>query len=171
MWQFTGKQRPSFALPPGEGQESVWDYPRPPVCVKDSRKIVVACGTTTIAETTHAIRVLETASPPTVYLPPQDVDLACLRRESGSSFCEWKGQATYWSVVTADAEIKNAGWSYDNPTAAFQEIAGYLSFYPALLACTIDGETVRPQPGEFYGGWVTNEIVGPCKGQPGTSGW
>ena len=171
MWHFTGKQRPEFALPPEEGQESVWDYPRPPVCVRDQRRVIVKAGNLVIADTTRAVRVLETASPPTFYLPPDNVDQSLLRCESGSSYCEWKGAASYYSVVTPDSEFQNAGWSYATPSSAFADLAGYFSFYPALLSCTVDGETVQPQGGSFYGGWVTAEIVGPWKGQPGTGGW
>ena len=171
MWKFTGTERPSFAELPRPGQESVWDYPRPPQCVADSRTVIVKLGDQAIARSNQAVRVLETASPPTFYIPPSDVDFKLLTLGVGRSFCEWKGAATYWSVAVEGQLIKNAGWSYQNPTRAFATIAGYVSFYPALLNCTVDGEAVRPQPGEFYGGWVTNEIVGPFKGEPGTGGW
>ncbi len=171
MWQFTGRQRPSFAIEPGPSQESVWDYPRPPSIVRDAREITVRCGEIEIARTSAALRVLETASPPTVYLPPGDVNMVVLSQSMGNSLCEWKGQATYWSVVLGDKQLKNVGWSYDNPTKAFQSIQGYLSFYPAQLACFVGNELVRPQPGGFYGGWVTDEIIGPYKGEPGTRGW
>ena len=124
-----------------------------------------------IAKTTEAIRVLETASPPTFYLPASDVNFSVLSQATGSSFCEWKGAATYWSLTVNGQAIKNVGWSYESPSQSFQSIKGYLSFYPALVNCTVDGEPVRPQPGGFYGGWVTSEIVGPVKGEPGTSGW
>ena len=171
MWQFTGRSRPSFAIVPNDNQESVWDYPRPPACVLDSREIVVSHGDDLIAKTNRAYRILETASPPTFYLPPDDINLQMLTRSSGSSFCEWKGVATYWSLTSAGTAGLNAGWSYQSPTAAYAMIKDYLSFYPAKLQCTVDGEIVRPQPGGFYGGWVTDEIIGPYKGDPGTSGW
>ena len=171
MWKFTGSDRPEFAIEPGPGQESVWDYPRPPICVEDPREVRVCLGDLVIAQTTAAIRVLETASPPTFYLPAGDVNLKLLRRGNGSSFCEWKGAATYWSLENDGTVIANVGWSYPNPTAAFANIAGHLSFYPAHLECYVDGQRVRPQDGGFYGGWVTDEIIGPWKGQSGTGGW
>ncbi|HBE71294.1 MAG TPA: hypothetical protein DDW52_24365 [Planctomycetaceae bacterium] len=171
MWHYTGKHRPEFAEIPQAGQESVWDYPRPPKIVHDNREIVVQVDGQEIARTTSGVRVLETASPPTVYLPRQDVAIDRLERASAGSFCEWKGRATYWTIRTGATVLPNAAWSYENPSNAFSAIVGYLSFYPALLECTIAGEIVRPQPGGFYGGWVTNEIVGPYKGTPGTTGW
>ena len=171
MWKFTGRHRPSFATVPADGQESVWDYPRPPILQPDCREVAVFFGELQIARTKSAIRVLETASPPTVYIPREDVHLELLTQSIGNSYCEWKGQATYWSIETAGKTIKNVGWSYERPTDRFQPICGFLSFYPALVDCRIDGEKVRPQPGGFYGGWVTNEIVGPYKGEPGTNGW
>ncbi len=171
MWNFTGRERPGFAIEPGPGQESVWDYPRPPIFVEDNREVSVRLGNLVVAQTSAAIRVLETASPPTFYLPLGDVNVNLLRRGNGSSFCEWKGAATYWSLEHGGEVIENVGWSYASPTTAFAKIQGHLSFYPALLECYVDGERVRPQIGGFYGGWVTNEIVGPYKGQPGTAGW
>jgi uncharacterized protein (DUF427 family) len=171
MWKFTGKQRPDFAIEPGEGQESVWDYPRPPICVEDAREVLVRFGGCVISRTSNAIRVLETASPPTFYIPPADIDFDVLQRTAGNSYCEWKGAATYWSLVVGDTTVKNVGWSYESPTSRFGEIKSYLSFYPAKVECTVNGEQVRPQPGGFYGGWVTNEIIGPYKGEPGTGGW
>jgi uncharacterized protein (DUF427 family) len=171
MWQFTGKRRPDFAIEPGEGQESVWDYPRPPICVADSREVVVRYHDLLIAKTFEAVRILETASPPTIYIPPADIAFEFLDRASGSSFCEWKGAATYWSLTTGNQELKNVGWSYETPSQRFLAIANYLSFYPAKLTCNVDGELVRGQPGGFYGGWVTDEIIGPYKGESGTGGW
>lgn len=171
MWKYTGNERPPFADEPKEGEESVWDYPRPPVTDSDSRHIVVQAGGKTIAETKRAIRVLETASPPTFYIPPDDVNSELLEKASGTSFCEWKGQATYWDVIVDGEKAAKAAWSYHNPSDRFKEIDGYFSFYPALVDCYVDGEKVIPQPGGFYGGWVTPEIVGPMKGEPGTGGW
>lgn len=171
MWHFTGNQRPDFALKPEEGQESVWDYPRPPICVADSREVIVRYGELVIALSTRTMRVLETASPPTFYIPPADVNFDLLKKTAGSSFCEWKGAATYWSLATGEATIKDIGWSYELPSNRFASIQHYVSFYPAKLGCTVAGETVRPQPGGFYGGWVTDEIIGPYKGESGTSGW
>lgn len=171
MWQFNGNRRPGFAVTPQEGQESVWDYPRPPICDADEREVEVQFDGSLIARTNQAIRILETASPPTFYLPQSDIDLDLLTPTSGSSFCEWKGAATYWSLVVNGIQIRDVGWSYESPATRFESIRGYLSFYPAKLECTVAGERVRPQPGGFYGGWVTDEIIGPYKGEPGTGGW
>jgi uncharacterized protein (DUF427 family) len=168
-WANTGAARPAFAHEPGPGQESVWDYPRPPAIVPDRRTVVVGDPGDPIADSTRAIRVLETASPPTFYLPADDVRTDRLVRADGRSFCEWKGQARYWAI--ADAPGTTVGWDYPEPFGEFSAIAGYFSFYPALVECRVDGELVRAQPGGFYGGWVTDEIVGPYKGEPGTGGW
>lgn len=172
MWTWTGRARPPFAIEPGPGQESVWDYPRPPRPASDPRRVMVHAGNACIADTTRAVRVLETASPPTFYLPPQDIDLDRLRPAPGGSHCEWKGRAVYWSARDDDGQwLEAVGWSYPDPAPAFASITGWLSFYPARLRCTVAGERVRPQPGGFYGGWLTDEIVGPVKGAPGTGHW
>ncbi|TVR27368.1 MAG: DUF427 domain-containing protein [Balneolaceae bacterium] len=171
MWKYTGKSRPPFAEPVRDGQESVWDYPRPPVTSPDSRKILVKLNGRVLAESNSVVRVLETASPPSFYIPPDDVNRELLQKASGSSFCEWKGSATYWDVHAGNQIIQKAGWSYHNPSERFAAIDGYFSFYPALVNCFVDGEQVVPQPGGFYGGWITSEIVGPVKGGPGTGGW
>ena len=171
MWQFTGQNRPSFAAQPNSGEESVWDYPRPPICVDDEREVCVQFGDLVVAQSKNTIRILETASPPTFYIPPADVDFELLVQTAGSSFCEWKGSATYWSLNANGQRLSNVGWSYESPSQRFAAIKGFLSFYPAKMQCRVAGETVRPQPGGFYGGWVTDEIVGPYKGEPGTGGW
>ncbi len=171
MWRFSGKRRPVFAIEPGPGQESVWDYPRPPVCVNDSREITVRHNDLVIARTFQAIRVLETASPPTYYLPRSAVNLELLVPFPGSTFCEWKGIATYWSLQTDLLQIDNVGWSYETPSARFGAIKSFLAFYPGKLNCKVSDELVRPQDGDFYGGWVTDEIVGPFKGSLRTRGW
>ena len=170
QWANTGRSRPDFARIPGPGQESVWDYPRPPQLVADAREVVVRLGEHTLAQTRRAQRVLETASPPTFYLPPEDVDVPCLVPSGRGSVCEWKGAAQYWSVRGAD-ETANAIWTYPDPFPGFEPIAGWFAFYPARFACFVAGERVTPQPGGFYGGWVTSEIVGPMKGEPGTGHW
>lgn len=170
MWQYTGQQRPSFAEEPGPGQESVWDYPRPPVLVTADSLVEVFNGEVLIASTRNALRVLETASPPTYYLPPAAVDWSQLVRTSDHSYCEWKGEATYWRLAQT-TEQRPVAWSYENPSRRFAAIDGHVSFYPRRVACFVDGERVRPQPGEFYGGWVTDQIVGPFKGEPGTGHW
>ncbi len=168
-WTNTGQARPSFAVEPGPGQESVWDYPRPPALVDDGRLVVVGDPDDPLASTRGALRVLETASPPTFYLPPADVKRDRLTPVAGSSMCEWKGQARYWANVDRPDEV--IAWDYPDPFGEFARLAGYVSFYPGRVRCTVDGEVVRPQPGGFYGGWITDEIVGPVKGEPGTGGW
>jgi uncharacterized protein (DUF427 family) len=170
-WEHRGQRRPAFAIEPGPGQESVWDYPRPPRLVADRRWVEVRVGEVVLAQSSQAIRVLETASPPTFYLPRADVRMELLRRATGHSYCEWKGLATYFDAIADGQIIERAAWSYEVPTPEFAAISGYLSFYPGRVACTVDSERVRPQPGAFYGGWVTDEIVGPYKGEAGTGGW
>lgn len=170
MWQFRGQQRPPFALEPGPGRESVWDYPRPPRLESDRRRVEVRSGAILLAATTRSYRVLETASPPTYYVPPADVDWGRLLDLPNHSFCEWKGTARYWALAGGRTSLAVA-WAYPEPTPAFEAIRGYVSFYPGAVECYLDGERVQPQGGGFYGGWVTSEIVGPFKGEPGTGGW
>jgi len=164
-WEYRGQKRPSFAVEPKEGEESVWDYPRPPVIENDEREVVVMFDEHQIAKTTHAKRVLETASPPTFYIPPEDVDTAYLTRSNNSSRCEWKGEATYWHLKTDQRTINNAAWTYQQPFDEFKELEGYFAFYPGKLNCYVDSKSVKAQPGGFYGGWITPEIVGPVKGE------
>ena len=172
MWKHIGRSRPPFAIEPAPGQESAWDYPRPPVIADDPREIVVAAHGVEIARTRRAKRVLETASPPTFYLPPEDVRIDLLHRATGRSFCEWKGAAAYWShVLPDDTRLDSCAWSYETPTSSFASIRSYLSFYPGRVECAVDGVRVQPQPGGFYGGWITPDVVGPFKGEPGTEGW
>lgn len=164
-----GKRR---RIEPGPGQESVWDYPRPPRVEDTPQRIRVIFNGEVIADTTRAKRVLETASPPTYYIPPEDVQMARLTPAHGQTWCEWKGQASYFDVVVGERVSARAAWCYANPTAAFREIKGYVSFYAGRVdACYVDEEQVQPQAGDFYGGWITSRIVGPYKGEPGTSGW
>lgn len=170
-WTHRGGARPSWAVEPGPGQESVWDYPRPPRLDPDSRLVRVIHAGIVIAETRRATRVLETASPPVFYLPPEGVRTELLVPGRGASHCEWKGKASYWSLRVDNREIANVGWSYEDPYPEFRTIQCYLSFYPSKVQCYVDGVRVAPQPGGFYGGWVTGEIVGPFKGEPGTGGW
>ena len=162
----------SKRIEPGPGQESVWDYPRPPRLERSTRVIEVVLGGETIARSTAAVRVLETSSPPVYYLPPSDIVPGVLHPVEGTTWCEWKGAATYLDASAGDASAERAAWTYLQPTAAFAQITGYIAFYPGRVhACFLDGERVTPQPGAFYGGWITSEIVGPFKGEPGTSGW
>jgi len=171
-WRYRGQERPSFAEVPKESQESVWDYPRPPRIESDSRSVRVFWGDLKIAESTQTLRVLETASPPTFYVPATDVQTALLSQQQGTSFCEWKGAATYWLITASSGTtLANAVWSYDRPLPGFEAIAEHFAFYPGKLHCEVDGIQVKPQPGNLYGGWVTPEIVGPMKGSPGTGSW
>lgn len=169
VWTNTGQQRPDFAVAPGPGQESVWDYPRPPALVRDNRTVEVKDGDCVIARTTAAFRILETASPPTFYLPADDVDFELLVETPGNSICEWKGMAKYWALAR-DPGVPVA-WAYPRPRARFDRIKDYIAFYPGRVICYVDGERVRPQAGGFYGGWITSEVVGPFKGEPGTGHW
>lgn len=154
------------------GQESVWDYPRPPRLEPVSKRIQIIFNDVTIVDTVRAMRVLETSHPPVYYLPPDDIAMQYLRRGNGSSFCEWKGAAVYWTLDVDGRNVENVAWSYPNPAAGFEPIRDYLAFYPAPMdACLVDGEHVAPQPGGFYGGWITSDIIGPFKGPPGTRGW
>tara|TARA_R110000823_G_scaffold27609_7_gene80337 strand:- start:2975 stop:3487 length:513 start_codon:yes stop_codon:yes gene_type:complete len=170
MWQYTGKHRPPFAEQPGPGQESVWDYPRPPALVECQALVEVGEPHRPVASSRRAFRVLETASPPTFYLPPDSIDWTQLAQAPGSSFCEWKGAASYWSLAGSGDEVV-IGWSYERPTGAFDAIRGYVAFYPGRIPCFVDGERVQPQPGGFYGGWITCNLAGPFKGPPGTGHW
>lgn len=170
-WKNRGQQRPPFALEPGTGQESVWDYPRPPAIVPDSREVLVRAHGVEIARSLNAIRILETASPPTFYLPPEDVNVDALQRIKGSTFCEWKGAAAYFDVEVAQGRSAAAAWAYFEPFPESSAVAGYYAFYPGKVECFVAGERVRAQAGGFYGGWITDEVIGPFKGEPGTGGW
>jgi uncharacterized protein (DUF427 family) len=174
-WTYRGQRRPPFAVAPGPGQESVWDYPRPPAYLTDERRIEVYAGDRLLAGTEKTIRVLETGSPPTFYLPPESVNVSLLIPSRRTTFCEWKGRAEYFHVRgTADepaARIDNAVWRYPDALDDAARIAGWYACYPSLLRCVVDGETVRPQAGGYYGGWITDDVVGPFKGEPGTGHW
>jgi len=187
-WKYRGQQRPEFAVDPREGQESVWDYPRPPAMVPDARHVVVTAPTedesvVILADTVKSVKICETAGPPVFYIPPSDVNFEFLKELPGSSMCEWKGQARYWALNWKkkkknddddddDDDEELVAWDYPVPFPEYNSIAGYVSFYPGKLNCTIHGERVLPQPGPgFYGGWVTTEVVGPFKGEPGTEAW
>lgn len=153
-------------------KESVWDYPRPPALEPDTRQVTVKFAGETIASTTGAYRVLETSHPPSFYIPAQDVDFKFLVSTPKQSYCEWKGAAAYWSVKVGLQVEESAAWSYPKPTKRFAAIKDYVSFYPSRMhACFVGDEQVQAQEGDFYGGWITSEIVGPFKGGPGTWGW
>ena len=157
---------------PGPGQESVWDYPRPPRVEPTPKLAVVRIGGVTVAESRRCLRVLETASPPAIYFPPGDVREDLLAPGDGATFCEWKGTASYRDVVVGGWRVAEAAWTYLRPNPRYAELAGYLAFYPGRVdECRLDGEPVRPQPGTYYGGWITDDIVGPFKGEPGTGRW
>jgi uncharacterized protein (DUF427 family) len=156
---------------PGPGQESVWDYPRPPRLEKSSRRVRVFFAGELIAESSNCYRVLETSHPPSWYIPRSDIRPGVLLRGSGQSYCEWKGAATYWTVTAGEQTAENAAWSYEQPSRNFAAIKGYLSFYPSRCECFVDEERVQPQAGGFYGGWITSDVVGPFKGAPGSRGW
>lgn len=157
---------------PGPGQESVWDYPRPPRLEPTSRHICVVFAGEVIAETRRAYRVLETSHPPVYYIPPEDIQMQYIERADGSSFCEFKGRAAYYTVVVGGQRASDAAWYYLSPTPTFAPIAGAVAFYAGKMdACYVDDELVTPQPGGFYGGWITSDVVGPFKGGPGTWGW
>ena len=164
--------RDSRPIEPGPGQESVWDYPRPPRVEDSPKRVMVVFNGVTIADTTRAKRVLETSHPPVYYVPPDDVRSDLMTRTDDSSFCEWKGRAGYYTLEVEGRRSENAAWFYASPTAAFAAIRDHVAFYPSRVdACYVDGERVRSQEGDFYGGWITDEIVGPFKGGPGTWGW
>ncbi len=159
-------------IPPGPTQESVWDYPRPPRLEPVPQRIQIVFAGGTIADTCRAWRVLETSHPPVYYLPPEDVRRELLVPESGSSFCEWKGHARYFTLRVGDREARRVTWSYHDPSPAFGSIRDHLAFYAGPMdECTVAGERARAQPGGFYGGWITTGVVGPFKGEPGTEGW
>jgi uncharacterized protein (DUF427 family) len=163
---------PTNRIPPGPGQESVWDYPRPPRLEDTPKLIQIICNGLTLAETSRAKRVLETSHPPVYYLPPDDIQIQYLHPTARSSFCEWKGRALYYTVSIGDRHLPDVAWFYPEPTPAFAAIQNYVAFYPQFMdACYVDQEKVQPQPGNFYGGWITSDIVGPFKGEPGTWGW
>ena len=170
-WKYRGESRPDFAKVPGAGQESVWDYPRPPKIDPDKRTVLVKLYETVIAESNSSVRILETSGPPVFYIPPSDIDMQLLKKADGSSICEWKGPAVYWDVVLNGEKIVYAGWSYPDPFPGYEEIQHYVAFYPSKLDCFVDGEKALPQPGKFYGGWVTSELTGPFKGEKGTEWW
>jgi uncharacterized protein (DUF427 family) len=170
-WRYDGTERPPFSDPPAADQESVWDYPRPPVIEPLDRSVIVRACELVVAETLNALRVLETASPPTIYVPLQDVQSQLLRPGQQGSHCEWKGLAIDYHLEAPWGWLSRVGWGYPVPAGAFGVLADYVSFYPSRLECYINGELARPQPGGFYGGWLTSNIVGPVKGAPGTSDW
>ncbi|MDD7927420.1 DUF427 domain-containing protein [Actinomycetospora chibensis] len=160
---------------PGPGQESVWDYPRPPRAEAVRRRAVVTHGGTVVADTDDVVRVLETSHPPTWYLPRTAFAEGVLRPARRRTVCEWKGTARYVDIVVPGVEpLRDVGWWYpeDDVSSVYPELADRVALYPAPFdEITLDGERVEPQPGGFYGGWITADVVGPFKGSPGTWGW
>ena len=154
--------------------ESVWDYPRPPRVELSARRVRISFGGGVIADSTRALRVLETSHPPTYYLPYADIFAGSLEwAPERTTFCEWKGTATYLDVIGVDGRrAANAAWTYLEPLPGYEQLSEYVAFYAGPMdECTVDGEVVQAQEGDFYGGWVTSEIKGPFKGAPGTDGW
>ena len=159
-------------IEPGPGQESVWDYPRPPRLEASTKHIQVEFNGIVIADTRRARRILETSHPPVYYIPPEDIRMEYLTSTTQSSFCEWKGTASYYTITVGKKSVPNGAWYYKQPSERYSELANHVAFYPGKMdACYVDGERVQAQAGDFYGGWVTNEIVGPFKGGAGTWGW
>ena len=162
----------TFKIRPKPDQESVWDYPRPPRLEQVSSRIHVVFGGITIADSLKAKRVLETSHPPVYYIPVYDIKMEYLKPGSGKSVCEWKGKADYYIIQVAGQIAEDAAWTYRNPKPGFMAIKDHVAFYASKMeACCVDNEVVIPQPGGFYGGWITSNIVGPFKGEPGTMGW
>ena len=159
-------------IPPGPGQESVWDYPRPPRLEDSSKHIQIIFNGVTLADTRQSKRVLETSHPPVYYIPPEDIQQQYLQQTQRTTFCEWKGTTAYYTITVGDKQAENAAWYYPNPTPRFAALKNYVAVYPQQMdACYVDGEQVQSQPGDFYGGWITQDIVGPFKGGVGTWGW
>ncbi len=159
-------------IEPKAGQESVWDYPRPPRLERTNKHLKIVFGGEIIAESNRTFRILETSHPPVYYFPPEDVQVKFLFENTNSSFCEWKGRAGYFDLLIGGKLIKNAAWFYAQPTESYAEIENFIAFYPSKMdACYVNDELVQTQEGDFYGGWITSEIVGPFKGGAGTFGW
>src|SRR5262245_4095679 len=171
-WRKVVRGRPADIVIAGPGQESVWSYPRPPRVEPVAPRVRVELEGRTIADTTRALRVCETSSPPCYYIPPADILMDHLEPSARTSFCEWKGLASYWSVRVDGRFAKDSAWSYPDPDEGFEAIKDYIAFYPKRMdACWVGEEKVTPQPGFYYGGWVTSNLVGPFKGVPGSEGW
>jgi uncharacterized protein (DUF427 family) len=159
-------------LEPGPGQESVWDYPRPPRLEPCSKRIEVHFGGIVIASCNRSLRLLETSHPPTYYLHPDDMRWEHISPGSGNSFCEFKGRAVYWTVRAGGRISENVAWSYRDPAEPYTLLRDHLAFYASRVdECMVDGQKVQAQSGGFYGGWITPDILGPFKGGPGTLGW
>ncbi len=162
----------SARIEPAPGQESVWDYPRPPALERVPARLRVVLDGVTIADTVAGVRVLETSHPPNYYFPFDDIRAGALLLDAGSSFCEWKGVAQYFGVKGNGPVVHRAAWGYADPLPSYRALTGMVAFYPGLMdECRVGDELVRPQAGGFYGGWITDAIVGPFKGEPGSRSW
>ena len=159
-------------IEPGPGQESVWDYPRPPRLEDSDKHIQVIFNSVTIADTHRARRVLETSHPPVYYIPPEDIKMEHFIPTSHNTYCEFKGDTSYYTIQVGEKTVLNGAWYYRHPTPGYEAMTNYIALYPGKMdACYVNGEKVQAQEGDFYGGWVTKDIVGPFKGGPGTWGW
>ncbi|GAC1358892.1 MAG: DUF427 domain-containing protein [Ktedonobacteraceae bacterium] len=157
---------------PGPGQESVWDYPRPPRLEESSDHIQVIFNGVTIADTRRAKRVLETSHPPVYYIPPEDVKMEYFIPTSRSTYCEFKGNASYYTIKVGEKTIPDGAWYYRQPSPGYETMANYVALYPGKMdTCYVNDEQVQAQEGDFYGGWITKKIIGPFKGGAGTFGW
>ncbi len=162
---------------PQQGQESVWDYPRPPRLEVCKKRIRIISGGLVLADSTQALRLLETSHPPSYYVPPEDIKLEFLQRSTASSFCEFKGEAAYYDLSIGTQLQRSVGWFYPNPTKAYFALQNHVAFYASRVViqagdgCFVDDERVTAQAGNFYGGWITADVVGPFKGELGTQGW
>jgi uncharacterized protein (DUF427 family) len=171
QWHWRGVVRPAFAQEPQPGQVSVWDFPRPPQIVHDTREVTIYWGHTLVAQSKRCVLVLETSHPPSFYIPWADVARHLLVSAHGTSVCEWKGPAKYWSLIDGERSLPQVAWSYPSPFESAQDLADCVAFYPTHLICTVAGAAVQAQPGGFYGGWITPELAGPFKGEPNSAGW
>jgi len=169
-WKHRGQHRPEFAEPTNADQLSVWDFPRPPALKEVTQKLEVFYKNNCIAATVKGLAILETASPPTYYIPLQDIETTqLLAIPNKNSICEWKGKAQYWALQKKpDTSI---AWSYKKPFPPYESLKNHMAFYPQQFSCFVDGEQVTPQPGAFYAGWITKNLAGPFKGEPGTAHW
>jgi uncharacterized protein (DUF427 family) len=157
---------------PAKGEESVWDYPRPPALEKEHQSVRIFKNEIRIADSNKVYRVLETSHPPVYYISPEDIRMDLLKKTGRRSYCEWKGEAIYYDLHLNDQVIESVAWAYPNPTSRFAAIKDHLAFYAAKMdRCYLGDELIQPQPGGFYGGWISSKIKGPFKGAPGTYGW
>ncbi|MBT8492610.1 MAG: DUF427 domain-containing protein [Deltaproteobacteria bacterium] len=169
---WAGARRPANIATPGPGQRSVWDFPRPPAVERVLDRVRVEMSGVVLADSLACLRVCETASPPTYYLPMADIRQEHLRAAAGGSMCEWKGRASYYDVVVGDRVGQQAAWWYPEIASEYRMLSEHVAFYASRVdRCTVGDEVVEPQPGGFYAGWITSELTGPWKGGPGSSGW